>query len=255
MEKVNRKSFQGVGNIVRFNWHFYLIAFAIVIVLWFTRNYLPTTLNWLTTGTIIFTIITTFISLVISYFIYDYSNLYSLKWLDFLNIKNNTTLLNTNAGFDETSAILQHKFPNTNLIVLDFYDANKHTEISIERARKVYPIFPNTINISTDNIPLQANSIDYIFLIFAAHEIRNKAERITFFKQLRNVLKDNGKIIVTEHQRDLPNFIAYTIGFFHFYSNKTWKSIFAQSSLNIEKEFKINPFVTTFILTKNGITS
>lgn len=251
---MNRKSFQGVGNIVRFNWHFYLIAFALVIVLLFTRNYLPTTINWLTTSTIIFTITTTFVSLVISYFIYDYSNLYTLKWLDFLNIKNNATLVNINAGFDETSTILQHKYPNTNLIVLDFYDASKHTEISIERARKAYPIFPNTINISTDNISLQANSIDYIFLIFAAHEIRNEAERISFFKQLKNVLKDNGNIIVTEHQRDLPNFIAYTIGFFHFYANKTWKKIFAKSALYIEKEFKINPFVTTFILTKNGIT-
>ena len=255
MEKINRKSFQGVGNIVRFNWHFYLIAFALVIVLLFTRNYLPTTFKCFTKGIIVFTIITTFVSLVVSYFIYDYSNLYTLKWIDFLNIKNNTTLANINAGFDETSSILEHKYPNTNLIVLDFYNANKHTEISIERARKAYPVFPNTINISTDNISLQANSIDYIFLIFAAHEIRNEAERTSFFKQLKNVLKDDGKIIVTEHQRDLPNFIAYTIGFFHFYTNRTWKKIFTKSALYIEKEFKINPFVTTFILTKNGITS
>ena len=76
-----------------------------------------------------------------------------------------------------------------------------------------------------------------------------------FFKQLKDTIKDNGKIIVTEHQRDLPNFIAYTIGYFHFFANKTWKKIFTQSALSIQKEFKLNPFITTFILTKNGITT
>jgi len=255
MEKLKRRAFQGVGNIIRFNWHFYAVAFFIVLVLSFTKKHLPFYMSFVANIAIVFTIITKFISLLVSYYIYDYSDLYTLRWLDDLNIKDNSTLVNINAGFDETSAILQHKYPNTKLIVLDFYDASKHTEIPIERARKVYPIFPNTKNISTDNISLQANSIDYIFLIFAAHEIRNEAERTSFFKQLKNVLKDDGKIIVTEHQRDLPNFIAYTIGFFHFYANKTWKKIFTQSELSIEKEFKINPFVTTFILTKNGITS
>ena len=218
------------------------------------KNYLPTSLHWIASVTILLTVITTVISLAISYYIYDYSNLHELKWIDFLNITDNATLVNINAGFDETSAILQHKFPNANLIVLDFYDASKHTEISIERARKAYPVYPNTKTISTKNVSLKENTIDSIFLIFAAHEIRNDAERILFFKQLKNSINDNGKIIVTEHQRDLPNFIAYTIGYFHFYANKTWKKIFHQSALSIQKEFKLNPFVTTFILTKNGIT-
>ena len=255
MEKLKRRAFQGVGNIIRFNWHFYAVAFFIVLVLSFTKKYLPFYMSFIANTAIVFTIITTFISLSVSYYIYDYSDLYTLKWLDFLNIKDNATLVNINAGFDETSSILQDKFPDKNLIVLDFYDASKHTEISIERARKAYPVFPNTINIRTDSISLQANSVDYIFLIFAAHEIRNEAERTSFFKQLKNVLKDNGKIIVTEHQRDLPNFIAYTIGFFHFFANKTWKKIYTQSALSIQKEFKLNPFITTFILTKNGITT
>ena len=255
MEKLKRRAFQGVGNIIRFNWHFYAVAFLIVLVLSFTKKYLPFYMSFIANTAIVFTIITTFISLSVSYYIYDYSDLYTLKWLDFLNIKDNTTIVNINAGFDETSSILQDKFPNTKLIVLDFYDASKHTEISIERARKAYPVFPNSINIRTDNISLQANSVDYIFLIFAAHEIRNEAERILFFKQLKDTIKDNGKIIVTEHQRDLPNFIAYTIGFFHFFANKTWKKIFTQSALSIQKEFKLNPFITTFILTKNGITT
>jgi len=255
MEKLKRQAFQGVGNIIRFNWHFYVVATILVVVLIFAKKHLPYYLTLTANVAIIFTITTTFISLAISYFIYDYSDLYSLNWLNFLSIKPNTTLVNINAGFDETSAIIKEKFPNSNLLVFDFYDANKHTEISIERARKAYPIFPDTQIISTDNIPLQANSVDYIFLIFAAHEIRNEDERILFFKQLKDALINDGKIIVIEHQRDIPNFIAYTIGFFHFHSTKTWKQTFERAELPIVKEFKITPFITSFILTKNGITS
>jgi hypothetical protein len=55
------------------------------------------------------------------------------------------------------------------------------------------------------------------------------------------LLKDDGKIIVTEHQRDLPNFIAYTIGFFHFYANRTWKKIFTQSALSHSKRIQNKP--------------
>lgn len=255
METLNRKPLQGVANIIRFNWHFYAIAFSLVFTLFFVKKYFSFYLNTISTLAIIFTITTTFISLAVSYYIYDFSDLYSLKWIDFLQIKPESTIVNINAGFDETSIILKEKYPNTNLKVFDFYDSKKHTEISIERARKVYPTFPNTQNINTEKIPMEENSVDYIFLIFAAHEIRNPEERVLFFKQLHNIIKPIGKIIVVEHQRDMNNFIAYTIGFLHFYSNKTWKAIFKCANLSIESEFKITPFITTFILQKNGITS
>jgi hypothetical protein len=65
---------------------------------------------------------------------------------------------------------------------------------------------------------------------------------------MKRVLKLNGKIIVTEHLRDFPNFLAYTIGFFHFHSKKTWKKTFQEADLKVSEEIKITPFLTTFIL-------
>ena len=38
MEKM-RKSFQGVMNIIRFNWHFYVFAFILVLLLVIVGNY------------------------------------------------------------------------------------------------------------------------------------------------------------------------------------------------------------------------
>ena len=135
-------------------------------------------------------------------------------------------MVNIHAGFDETSILLSTKFPDAELIVFDFYDPEKHTEVSIKRARKAYPSYPNTKKIITSTIPLGDSCADKIFVTLAAHEIRDDNERIIFFKELYRILKTGGQIFVTEHHRDLYNFIAYTIGFFHFHSYSTWTNTF-----------------------------
>jgi hypothetical protein len=262
MEKLNRTPFQGITNIVKFNWHFYIIAIifvAFVIVFGLYFGHLWNGNMILLCNLVIFsTILSTLLSLLTSYYVYDYSNLYQLDWLNFLNIPSNnelpnksqTKIVNINAGFDETSLLLSQKYPTANLSVFDFYDAEKHTEISIKRARKAYPAYPNTQIIQTNAIPLQNNSVNYIFTILSAHEIRNTEERIAFFAILQQSLAENGNIIVAEHLRDVPNFIAYSIGFLHFFSKNTWKQTFQAANLQIAKELKITPFISVFVLEK-----
>lgn len=247
---IARRPFQGVINIIRFNWHFYLISAASVLAVLFLKRYLPGQLQ-LGADILVFLVIAgTFISLAVSYYIYDHSGIYSLDYLNSLNITGNKKLVNINAGFDETSGTIKEKYPTSKLDVFDFYDPEKHTEVSIERARKAYPPFPGTIKIETDNVPLTDGSVDYIFLIFAAHEIRDHTERINFFKQLNKSLSSNGKIVVTEHQRDIYNFFAFNFGFFHFFSDKTWLDTFNKAGLKIEQSFKFTPFIKNYILTK-----
>jgi SAM-dependent methyltransferase len=195
------------------------------------------------------------ISLFVSFWIYDLSNLYTLDWLGRLNVNSAHKIVNINAGFDETSILLQAKYPGAVLAVFDFYDPVNHTEVSIKRARKVYPAYKNTVQITTSALPLQNNTADYIFVILAAHEIRQDAERIQFFRELNRTVKDSGKIIVTEHLRDLPNFLAYNIGFFHFLTGASWQKTFKCSGLSIYGKVKITPFITTYFLEKNGISS
>jgi ubiquinone/menaquinone biosynthesis C-methylase UbiE len=161
-------------------------------------------------------------------------------------------ILNINAGFDETSSIIQTKYPKAELIVCDFYDPQKHTEISIARARKAYPPYPKTIQISTNQLPFADNTFDVITIIFAAHEIRDDEERVLFFKELGRIIKPSGKIIVTEHLRDLNNFLAYNIGFFHFLPKTKWLSTFSESNLDILMETKSTSFIRHFTLHKNG---
>ena len=73
----------------------------------------------------------------------------------------------------------------------------------------------------------------------AFQQIRNNDERIIFFKELNRILKSNGKIIVTEHLQDLPNFLAYNIGFFHFHSKRTWLKTFSRADFKVINEIKI----------------
>jgi ubiquinone/menaquinone biosynthesis C-methylase UbiE len=253
MDKM-RKPFHGVWNIIRFNWQFYFLSIATVVVLLLLCNNLTAALRAAAIVLATLIVASTLISLTVSFYIYDISNLYKLTWLDKLQI-NNSKIVNINAGFDETSNLLKSKFATSELLVFDFYDPMKHTEVSIKRARKSYPPFPNTQQASTTHLPLQDNSADKVFAILSAHEIRNDEERISFFKELKRVLTTTGKIIVTEHLQDTANFLAYNIGFFHFHSKATWLKTFQGAGLRVADEIKITPFITTFILDKNGTSS
>jgi O-methyltransferase domain len=249
MERVTRTAFQGLTNIIRFNWHFYALSLLFIVTGLFFRQWIPVQilLGLILLGSLL--------SLGVSWYIYDGSGLYQLRWLDELHIAPGQRMVNIHAGFDETSQLLRQKYPEATLLVFDFYDPVKHTEISIERARKAYAPYPGTQTISTTAIPLPAASADVIFLLLAAHEIREEAERRHFFAQLHQLLPAHGKIIVLEHLRDVRNFVAYNVGCLHFFSGANWKRTFAAAQFHMEKEMKITPFLSAFILGKNGTTS
>lgn len=243
-----RKPFQGVCNIIRFNWHFYLLSLGIVVGL-LSFTFLDTPIHPFYLMMLAFAILlATTISLLVSTYVYDFSNLYSLKWMDELNILKPGSIINLNAGFDETSGLLVQKYPEASLTVLDFYNPKKHTEISIQRARNAYPPFPGTLSIETNQISIKDHSTDVIFAMLSAHEIRDENERILFFKELSRSLKEKGSIIVVEHLRDLPNFMGYTIGFLHFHSKKVWYNTFHAADLKVTKELNITPFINVFEL-------
>lgn len=250
MKIQSRKPFQGVLNIVCFNWHFYLLSGLFIIFLVLLAVFLGEIYSIYLLLIAFLVFLPTVISLVVSAYVYDFSDLYSFSWIKNLQISLQSNIININAGFDETSTLLKNQHQFENLQVFDFYDETKHTEISIKRARKAYPAFPNTQNITTTHIPLEESSIDVAFLIFSAHEIREENERNSFFSELNRIIKENGKVILVEHLQDLPNFIAYTIGFLHFHKKSTWKNTFQNSNFYIKQEIKHTPFVSVFILEK-----
>jgi len=249
--EIKRKPFQGIINIIRFNWHFYLIACLLIIIIFLLLDLLPMQVRNFSFYLALAISFSLILSLIVSFYIYDLSNLYELKWME--NVNNNK-ILSVNAGFDETSSIIKSKFPNCNLSICDFYNPEKHTEISIKRARKKYPPEIETIQISTNKLPFEDETFDAIVAILSVHEIRNKNERTIFLNELNRVLKTDGQILVTEHLRDLNNFLAFNIGFLHFHSKSSWRENFKEANLQVTGETKTTPFITTFKLVKNGNT-
>lgn len=250
-----RKPLQGITNIVRFNRHFYVLAILLATSICVAAGYISDAYKTAAYIACALITLTTLISMAVSFYVYDVSFLYSLNWLNELSLPQNPAIANINAGFDETTALLEEKFHPHHLAVFDFYNPLTHTEISIKRARKAYPPYNGTIPINTTALPVQANYFDAIFLIFAAHEIRQDDERIQFFTEIKRTLKPGGVVVLTEHLRDLPNFLAYNIGLFHFLTKASWHNTVKQAGLVISKQKKLNPFVTTFFITKHAATT
>jgi hypothetical protein len=255
MERPKRKRFEGTLNILKFNWHFFALAFGSILVTLALVQFLPSAFSIYGNLFILITATSVFLSLLASFYIYDHSNLYTLNWLPANQPTSGARVLNFHAGFDETSFLLAGKYPGANLEAFDFYDPVKHTEVSIKRARKVASVYPGTLPISTSSLPVQSEYADLIFTILAAHEIRDKQERIKFFKLLQESLTPNGRIIVVEHLRDVSNFLVYSLGAFHFLSRSEWMQTFRLAGLHLEKELKITVFVSAFFLQRNGSSS
>lgn len=250
-----RSAFQGVGNIVRFNWHFYVGAAAAGAAAVGLGALLGGPLARYAYAVAAAVAATTLGSLLVSYYVYDASDLYTLRWLNADALPPGGHVVNVHAGFDETSALLACRYPGATLTVLDFYDPAQHTEVSIRRARAAYPPYPGTQPVQPPRLPLPAASADRVFVCMAAHEIRQPAQRVAFFREVRRLLRPGGRVVVVEHLRDAANFAAYTVGFLHFYSRRTWLGAFGQAGLAVVEEQKITPFVSAFTLAAGGSAS
>jgi ubiquinone/menaquinone biosynthesis C-methylase UbiE len=245
--EIKRRKFQGVLNILSFNRHFYvigLIVLALIIACYFVFD-LPAVLFWIVIASFLYGLI---MPLIVSAYVYDFSGYYDFHWLKHCNINEADAkkILNINAGFDETSFIIKNHFPACELRVFDFYNSKQHTEPAIVRARKVSLVYPNTRQIESNEIPLADKSVDVIFLLSAVHEIRSNEEKVQFLKECYRLCKPGAKVIMVEHLRDFSNFLAFSIGFTHFFSRKTWKNAFEGAGFSSFREIKFTPFMSVF---------
>jgi ubiquinone/menaquinone biosynthesis C-methylase UbiE len=245
--EIKRRRFQGVLNILSFNRHFYVAGLAVLALVIGSHAFT----GW--SDTFYLVIVSAFLyglvmPLLVSAYVYDFSGYYHFHWLKDFALPDSETgqILNINAGFDETSFTIKHHFPQSALKVFDFYNARQHTEAAIIRARKVSMVYPDTRSIATSYIPLPDQSADIIFLLSAAHEIRSYKEKVEFLKECRRLCKANGKVIMVEHLRDFPNFLAFSIGFTHFFSGSVWKSAYREAGFSRVTEKKFTPFMSVF---------
>lgn len=150
------------------------------------------------------------------------------------------------AGLDETTPAIRALYPDARGMVFDIYDSRRMTEPSIARAR-ARSVSPVDKAIMPEAIPLANSEIDAVFLIFAAHEIRDAADRDRFFRELARIVRAHGRLVLVEHLRDLWNFAAYGPGFGHFFPRSEWIRAATSAGFSILTEESLTPFVRCFV--------
>jgi SAM-dependent methyltransferase len=242
-----RRPFQGVLNILSFNRHFYVFGLGFLLILFMSHYWInwPEPLFWIVVAAFLYGLIA---PLLISAYVYDFSGYYSLDWMTALihDPQKVRTVVNINAGFDETSFIIKSKLPQSDLRAFDFYNAKQHTEAAIKRARKVSLVYPNTQQVASGSLPMADRTVDLVCLLSAAHEIRSHEEKVLFLKECHRICTPGGKVIMVEHLRDFSNFLAFSVGFTHFFSRSVWKDAFHRAGFSTFRETKFTPFMSIF---------
>lgn len=131
-------------NIARFNWPFYVAAIVVLIAsLAGFFLFSGPTLKLVCSIILAVAAYFLFVSLGVSHFIYDRSDLYRWGWLDrALRGANMRQAIFCHSGFDEASAELREKFGDVQWQLLDHFDEKRMTEASIRRARAMFPPTP-----------------------------------------------------------------------------------------------------------------
>jgi len=252
-EKANsRKQFQGVKNVFRFNFPMYAAAAFLVVSTLFLSALMPQGL-WDFFFKLVAAVSAYFIvvSLLVSLWVYDFSDLYKFNWLVSLLPVAPRRILNLHAGFDEASVYLRLLYPDAQLHVFDFYSPETSTESSIARARAANQEATAEVHsVGLKGWNLHDDSQELVLIFLAAHELRKGTDRDTFFAEVRRVLAAEGRCVLVEHQRDWPNFLAYGVGFLHFLPHIEWRRTIGTSGLKLMGETRITPFIKVFCLCK-----
>jgi SAM-dependent methyltransferase len=245
-----RKPYQGVVQILHFNWPSYLGAAMVVGVAMLALPFLHPIWRVVLLLAIAPAMFWMASSLIVSHYVYDRFPLYDLNWISRILPRAPGKWINIHSGFDETSGLLAAIFPESASQVIDIYDPEVMTEHSIGVARRLRQGAIPSVATGYDALPFGADSFDAAFLIFAAHELRRHDQRVKLFREIARILVPGGDLILMEHSRDWWNFVAFGPGFLHFFSQHAWRKAAFDAGLTLRTEFSMTPFVRVYSLRK-----
>jgi SAM-dependent methyltransferase len=247
----SRKPYQGVVQIFQFNWRAYFFTGMSVAAAILVLPFLPPigrTALLLGVAPAIFWIAS---SLLVSHYLYDRFPLYDLTWISRSLALTPKRWVNIHCGLDETSGLLAAIFPESTGQVVDIYDPRIMTETSIQIARQLkHPVEMDMMALY-DALPISDASLDAVFLLFAAHELRQHGQRVRLFQEVARILVPGGDLILMEHSRDWWNFLAFGPGFLHFFSRREWRRTALDAGLALQAEFSRTPFVHVYHLRRS----
>jgi ubiquinone/menaquinone biosynthesis C-methylase UbiE len=249
VERAPRGQFDGVLQIVRYNWTLYLVAIfvcalvvGVVLVI-----HPPAALAGLLILGAVAAVFWLALSLAVSHYVYDRSDLYRWEWIRERVAPSPRQVVNVHAGLDETSLALHEMYPAAEVTILDIYDPAEMPEPSIARARREARSMLASVNADFRGLPLQAASVDLMTLIFVAHELRRPAAKEAFFREASRVLQPEGRLLLVEHLRNAWNLAAFGPGAFHFFPRHEWLRVAHAAGFQLVEEISRTVFVRAFV--------
>src|SRR5437016_10009372 len=181
VERAPRGQFDGVLQIVRYNWTLYIVAVLVSTLVVFLVDVVhpPAALAGLLILGALAAVFWLALSLAVSHYVYDRSDLYRWEWIRERVAPNPRHVVNIHAGLDETSPALQEMYPAAEVTILDIYDPAEMPEPSIARARREARSPLASVKADFRRLPETA-SADLVTVIFVAHELRRAASKEAF---------------------------------------------------------------------------
>lgn len=243
----------GVEQIVRYNAHYYSAAIGTVasVAVLLRLRFLPPVPQMMLACSAGLVLFWTVASLLVSYYVYDYSGVTRWDWVPGALSNAPRSWLTLHTGLDTATGPLSRMFGGCYAAV-DIYRRDEMTEQSIARARVAQKTKCAAIRAALDALPFRDGAQDTVFLLFAAHEIRVGPRRRALFREACRTLSPSGQVLLVEHLRDWRSFLAFGPGCFHFYSRREWLRTADAAGLCVEREAAITPFVRCFVLRHAG---
>src|SRR5437879_11538854 len=249
VERAPRGQFDCVLQLVRYNWTLYIVAVLVsmLVVLLVDVVHPPAALAGLLILGALAAVFWLALSLAVSHYVYDRSDLYRWEWIRERTAANPRHVVNIHAGLDETSFALQKMYPAAEVTILDIYDPAEMPEPSIARARREARSPLPSVNADFRPLPLETASSDLVTVIFVAHELRRAAAKEAFFREASRVLQPGGRLLLVEHLRNGWNLAAFGPGAFHFFPRHEWLRVAGATGFQPGEEFSRTVFVRAFV--------
>ena len=228
--------YKGAGQVLRYNWPAYATAAGVLGLSLVAPRRLrrPLVVIGLTGAWFAAA------SLVVTNLVYDRSEYAAWEWPLRLFERPPRRVAILHAGLDNVSASLRRLWPDTEIQVVDFYDAATMTEPAIARARAGRRHGDPLSDIGAE--------LDAVFIVLAAHELRTRPGRADFFRRVRGALAPRGRVVLLEHLRDVQNAAVYGPGALHFLPRKAYLAAFEDAGLDLLVERAMTPFLRLFVL-------
>jgi SAM-dependent methyltransferase len=189
-------------------------------------------------------------SLAASWWVYDLSELHRWGWVEPLLPECRDSWLVIHAGFDAAGPGLAAMLGGK-VAVIDVATALRHISPSLRRARRRAPANATTVGVvgtAGRLLPIADRSVDGVVLAFAAHEVRDVAQRELLFDELHRVLKPGGRVVLVEHVRDAANIAVFGPAAWHFLPRREWERLADRAAFTPGTEVSQTPFVRAWSL-------